>query len=194
MRLNVNNTSVPAGTYTYTASIEDIHGFDTAVHSGSITIAQADNGTLGGDTAIYTIESAVSGTIFRDQTGFNQGNAAQLSVSYNPPYGSPVVQSYTSSNSAIAVDNSGNLTLNVDLSGSVTQSGDTITSTITFRDQYDNVGSGSITATVFGNQSPVANFTAASFDTDEAISGSNIGTLTVTDTENWFIRSRFILY
>ena len=46
--------------------------------------------------------------------------------------------------SSISVDNSGNLTLNVNLSGSVTQSTDTFQTTITFRDQYDNIGSGTV--------------------------------------------------
>ena len=184
MKLLVNSTSIPAGSYPYTASIEDEHGFETRVHSGSVTIVQADTGTLTGDTAIYIIESAESGSIFRDATGFNQGNAAQVGVSYSPSYGSPVVQSFTSSNEAIVIDSSGNLTLGLDISGSVTQSGDIFTSTITFDDQYGNVGSGSVTATVFGNSSPSANFTDNSLNTDEAISGSDIGTLTVTDTEN----------
>ena len=185
MKLLVNSTSIPAGSYPYTASIEDEHGFETRVHSGSVTIIQAGNGTLSGDTAIYIIESAENGSVFRDQTGFNQGSPAQLTVSYGSPnYGTAVVQSFTSSNEAIVVDSSGNLTLGVDISGSVTQSGDTFTSTITFDDQYGNIGSGSVTATVFGNSSPSANFTDNGLNSDEAISGSDIGTLTVTDTEN----------
>src|SRR6056300_1617135 len=119
MKLLANSTNIPAGTYPYTASIQDIHGFDTTVHSGSVTIAQADNGTLGGDAAIYIIESAVSGAVFRDQTGFNQGSPAQVTVSYSPSYGSPLVQSYTSSRQGISVDSSGNLTAGYDFSGSV---------------------------------------------------------------------------
>jgi hypothetical protein len=185
MRLLVNNTSVPAGTYAYTASIQDTHGFSTTTVSNTFTIAQASTGSLGGDTAIYIIESAESGDVFRDQTGFNAGNAAQLSVSYSPNYGSAVVQSYTSSMSSIAVDNSGNLTLNVDISGSATQSSDTFQTTITFRDQYDNIGSGVVTATVFGNQSPVASFTSSSnYESDNATSGSDAGALVVSDTES----------
>ena len=185
MKLLVNSTSVPAGTYPYTASIQDVHGFSTTTVENTFTIAQSDNGTLGGDTAIYIIESAESGDVFRDQTGFNQGNAAQLSVSYSPSHGSPIVQSYTSSMSSISVDNSGNLTLNVNLSGSVTQSTDTFQTTITFRDQYDNIGSGTITTTVFGNSSPVANFTQTSaYESDNATSGSDAGALVVTDTES----------
>jgi hypothetical protein len=185
MKLLVNSTSVPAGTYPYTASIQDVHGFSTTTVENTFTIAQSDDGTLGGDTAIYIIESAESGDVFRDQTGFNQGNAAQLSVSYSPSHGSPIVQSYTSSMSSISVDNSGNLTLNVNLSGSVTQSTDTFQTTITFRDQYDNIGSGTVTATVFGNSSPVANFTQTSdYESDNATSGSDAGALVITDTES----------
>ena len=185
MYLLVNNTSVPAGTYPYTASLQDVHGFSTRKVSNTFTIAEASTGSLGGDTAIYIIESAESGSVFRDQTGFNAGNAAQLSVSYSPNYGSAVVQSYTSSMSSIAVDNSGNLTLNVDISGSVTQSTDTFQTTITYRDQYDNIGSGVVTATVFGNQSPVASFTSSSnYESDNATSGSDAGALVVVDTES----------
>ena len=185
MNLLVNNSSVPAGEYDYTASMEDVHGFSTNVVSGSYTISQADNGTLGGDTAIYSIESAESGEAYRDATGYNNGNTAQLSVSYSPSYGSPSVQSFSSSNPAIAIDNSGNLTLGVDISGSVTQSGDTISSTITFTDQYGNSDTGTVTATIFGNQSPAASFVSSSnYESDNAISGSDAGSLVVTDTES----------
>jgi hypothetical protein len=185
MKLLANSTNIPAGTYDYTASVEDVHGFDTTVHSGSVTIAQADNGTLGGDTSIYSIESAESGDAFRDATGYNNGNAAQVSVSYSPSYGSPSVQTFSSSNPAIAIDNSGNLTLGVDISGSVTQSGDTITSTITFTDEYGNSDTDTVTATIFGNQSPAAGFTSSSnYETDNATSGSDAGSLVVTDIES----------
>jgi hypothetical protein len=82
------------------------------------------------------------------------------------------------------VDGSGNLTLGVDLSGSVTQSGDTFTSLISWEDQYGNQDSTTITATVFGNQAPAATFTDNGLTDVTAVSGSNIGTLTVTDVES----------
>ena len=41
-------------------------------------------------------------------------------------------------------------------SGYTPEVGTGLISEITFRDQYDNIGSGSVTATVFGNSSPVA--------------------------------------
>jgi hypothetical protein len=184
--LHVNNTSIPAGVYPYTASFEDIHEFSTTTYSSSVTINQADNGTLGGDINNYIIESAVIGDVLRDATGYNNGNASRVTVSYSPSYGSPSVQSFTSSNPAVLIDSSGYLTLGVNLSGSVTQSGDTFSSTIGWEDQYGNVDSRTINVTVFGNQSPSANFTDNGFESNESVSGSNIGTLTVTDTEGNF--------
>jgi hypothetical protein len=83
------------------------------------------------------------------------------------------------------IDNSGNLTLGVDISGSVTQSGDTITSTITFTDEYGNSDTDTVTATIFGNQSPAAGFTSSSnYESDNATSGSDAGSLVVNDVES----------
>ena len=147
--IQANNTLSGSTTYEITASIEDEHGFRTNTEQHTFTIAQAGIGTLGGDTTSYILETAVSGTALQDQTGEGNGNNSQLSVTYSPQYNSATVQSYTSSNSAIAVDNNGNLSMNVDVSTTTSASGDTITTDITFRDQYDNVGSGSVTVNVF---------------------------------------------
>jgi hypothetical protein len=94
------------------------------------------------------------------------------------------VATLTSSNPAIVVDGSGNLTLGVDLSGSVTQSGDSFTSLISWEDQYGNQDSTTITATVFGNQAPAASFTDNGLTDVTAVSGSNIGSLSITDVES----------
>jgi hypothetical protein len=184
MYLYANNTQIPAGTYSYTASFSDIHGFRTSTHSASVIINQADNGTIGGDINNYIIESALSGAVLRDATGFNNGNPSQVSVSYSPNYGSQIVQSFTSSNPAIAISSTGHLTLAVDLSGSVTQSGATINSVIGWTDQYGNSDSSSITATVFGNNAPAVSFTNNGLNDLEAVSGSNVASFTITDTES----------
>jgi hypothetical protein len=176
-------SDLSASNYTITASVEDIHGFRTNTETHTFGISQADDGTLTGDTSIYIIESAVTGDSFRDATGFNNGNLANISVSYSPNYGSQV-PTLTSSNPAIVVDGSGNLTLGVDLSGSVTQSGDTFTSLISWEDQYGNQDSTTITATVFGNQAPAATFTDNGLTDLTAVSGSNIGSLSITDVES----------
>ena len=179
------NSQLSASNYTFSAAVEDEHHFRTNTESHTITIVQSDNGTMTGDSSVYIIESAESGDSFRNATGFGGGSTAQIGASYSPSHGSPAIQSFTSTNPAILVDDSGNLTLGVDISGSVTQSGDTIDSDITFTDQYGNVGSGSITATVFGNNSPVATFTATSnYETDNATNGSTAGTLSISDTES----------
>ena len=173
-------------TYGFTASIEDEHHFRTNTESQAITITQSDTGTLGGDTTSYIIESAVSGAVLRDATGYNNGNASQLTVSYSPSHGSPSVQSFTSSNPAIAVDNSGNLTLALNLSGSTTESGDTISTDITFDDQYGNTGSGSVTVNVFANSAPTATFTEhpSNFNTDTAVNGVTMVSMSISDTES----------
>ena len=185
MRLSANNIQVPSGNYPWSASLQDEHGFNTTSVNGILTIVQSDTGTLGGDTSVYAIESALSGSVLRDATGFENGNVGDVDVSYSPSFGSPIVQSFTSSNAAIAVNDTGGLTLAVDLSGSLTQSGDTVSTTITFDDQYGNVGSGSVTLNVFGNQSPVASFTSSSnYESDNAVADSDAGTLVVTDVES----------
>ena len=144
----VNNLS-GSKTYEITASVKDEHGFRTNTEEHTFTIAQAGTGTLTGDTNSFIISNAVSGANIQDATGEGNGNNSDLNVSYSPNYNSQAVQSFTSSNSAIVVDNNGGLTLARDISATTSQSGDTITSNITFRDQYDNVGSGTVTVTVF---------------------------------------------
>ena len=78
------------------------------------------------------------------------------------------------------------MSLLVDLSGSATSSGDTITPTITFQDQYGNLGSGSITINVAANQAPSATFTnqSANFETNLALSGSTMVSMSISDDES----------
>jgi hypothetical protein len=179
------NTNLPAATYTYSVSITDEHGFATSTESDSFTVAQADNGTLNGDTTIYVIESAESGDVFRDATGYNNGNAADVGVSYSTSYGSPSVQAFTSSNAAIVINSNGNLSLGVDISGSATSSGDTIVSTITYQDQFGNIGSGTVTANVFANLAPSVSISLSSgLKEGEISNGTNVGTISVGDTES----------
>lgn len=182
--VTANSNLSGSRSYGITASIEDIHGFRSNIESSSFSIVQSGRGTLGGDTSIYIIESALTSAVFRDSTGFGNGNTAQVSVTYSPSAGSQTISSYSSTNPAILIDSSGNLTLGIDLSGSVTQSGDTFTSTISFQDQYGNVGSGSVTAYVFANNAPAVSFVSSSnYTTDTATSGSNAGVITISDTE-----------
>ena len=181
------NSNLAAGTYNVTASISDVEGFATRTSSHAFTVSQAVVGTLTGDTTSYIIESAESGSVFRDATGYNNGYASDLNVSYSPNYGSQTVQAFTSSNAGVVViNNSGGLTLGVHISGSTTGSGDTISSDITFQDQYGNVGSGSVTINVFANQAPTATFTNAHHTalTSSVSSGTTLVTASISDTES----------
>ncbi len=180
------SSNLAAGNYAFTASISDSGSFATNTNKTDFTIAQAGIGTLGGDTTSHIIESAVSGAVLRDASGFGAGNTSQLTVSYSPQYESAAVASFTSSNASIVVDNSGNLTLAVNLSGSATSSGATIGTDITYRDQFDNIGSGSVTVNVFANQAPSVSATDNSgvHNTNQAVTGATIQSVTISDTES----------
>ena len=189
---NANTSSVnitaasdlTAGEYLFTASITDNFGKNRQ-YGRSITIDQADTGTLTTNGTFYIIESSVLGDNIVLSSNGRTGTQGDIGVTYSPNYGSQAVNSFTSSNNLIAVDSSGNLTLGANLSGSGTGSGDSISSDITFRDQYDNIGSGSITINVTTNNAPDITFTdtTANLNTNLARSGSTIVTLTFSDTE-----------
>jgi hypothetical protein len=179
-------TDLSAATYNYNVRITDDFGKSRDYNSRSFTVVSAGSGTLTGDTTSYIIESAESGSLIRESSNGRTGAQADLNVSYSPNYGSQAVQSFTSSLSEIVVSNTGLLSLNVDISGSSTSSGDTISPTITWRDQYDNVGSSVITINVAENQAPTATFTdqSANFETDLATTGTTMVSMSISDTES----------
>ena len=178
-------SDLAAGAYPYTASVQDNFG-KISSYGRTINILQADIGTLGTNGTFYIIESAGNNSTIRTNSGGFTGTQADLSVSYDPSYGSPSVQSFTSSNAQIQVNSSGNLSTGFVISGSGTASGDTITSDITYRDQYDNIGSGSITVNVTSNTAPDIIFsdTTSNQNTNLGRSGSTLVTLTFSDTES----------
>jgi hypothetical protein len=181
-----NNLS--ASNYTISGAIKDEHGFSTSTESKTITIAQSNTGTLGGDTTSYIIESGLNNESIRDASGFGAGNQSQMSVSYSPNYGSQAVQgsSWTSSNPAISINTSGQLSLAAHVSGSPSSSGDTFVSTIGFEDQYGNAGSGTVTVNVFANQAPTATFTnqTTKLNTDSALNNVTLVSMSISDTES----------
>lgn len=92
--------------YAITASIQDSEGFATRTSNHSFTIAQAPIGSLTTNGTFRIIESARSGSsIVTNADGIPTGTQADLGVTYTPTYNSAAVQSFTSSNAAIAVDN-----------------------------------------------------------------------------------------
>ena len=174
-----------AGTLSYTASVEDTHGFSVGTYKDDITIAQADDGTLSVGT-LYIIESATNGDgITTDTDGL--GSSTSVSVSYSPSYGSPAAQNFSSTSPFIDINSStGELTVGTDISGSVNTSGDTISTTIGWEDQYGNTDSVSVDVNVTSNTAPSVTTDApntSNWNTNLAVNGALLAELTWSDTE-----------
>ena len=177
--------NLSAGTYQITASIADTASFATRTSTDTFTVTQSPIGTLTTNGTFRIIESAVSESNIVTNINGRTGTQGDLGVTYSPQHNSAAVTSFTSSNAAILVNSSGNLSLGVRLSGSTTGSGATITSTITYQDQYNNIGSGSISVAVRPNLGPTASFSDVSANLTASIdSGTNLSTVTITDAES----------
>ena len=180
-RIVRTNSNLPANAYEVTATIADTQGFATRTSSHVFTIAQANTGTLTTNGTFRLIESATSGDEIKISSNGRTGTQADLGVSYSPNYGSQTVQAFTSSHANIAVNSAGNLSL----TGTLTASpGDIITSNITFQDQYNNIGSGSISVSIVANQAPSVAVSEQSGLESDTISGSLAATVSVSDTES----------
>ena len=183
--IQAKNNLSGSNVYHITGSINDEHKFGTGTAQQKFTITQSPNGTLGGDTTSYIIESALSGSVIRDASGFGAGNASQVTVSYSPSHGSPSVASFTSSHPAVSINSSGNLSMALPVSGSPSSSGDTFVSTIGFTDQYGNSGTGTVTVNVFANLAPSLSFSDVAANLTASISpNTNLVNLTISDTES----------
>lgn len=179
------NSNLTAGTYNVTASIADVEGFATRTSSHAFTVAQSGTGTLSTNGTFRIIESAVDGALIRTNSNGRTGTQADVGVSYSPNYGSQVVQAFTSSNAAIEINSSGELSLGLNISGSTTGSGDTVVSSISFQDQYGNIGSGNITVNVVANNNPSVTVSEqGSLESDNISNGTTVATVAVSDVES----------
>jgi hypothetical protein len=172
--------------YNYNVVIRDNFGKQTDYNGRSFTIAAANTGTMSTNGTFYVIESAIGGNNIVTNSNGRTGTQADLSVSYDSSQGNPSVQSFTSSNALIAVNNSGNLTVGNPISGSGNLNGSTINSNITFTDNFGNVGSGSISVNITENTAPDIIFsnTSGNLNTNLARSGSTLTTISFSDTES----------
>jgi hypothetical protein len=181
--------SLSAGTYYVSASVKDQHGFRFGSSSMSFTVVQAGAGTLVATGGFYVLESATgSEKIVTNTNGRPSGTQVDLNVSYSPQYNSAAVQSFTSSNALIAVSSTGLLTVGTSISGSGYLNSGSISSSITWRDQYNNVTSSYIFVTVTKNYAPDITFTNAGstiLNTNYARTSSNptLTTITFSDPE-----------
>ena len=175
--------------YGMTASIQDTHGFRTGTQTNTVNIVQAPIGALGNNGTFFIIESAITGDLVRLNSNGRSGTQGDLNVSYSPNFGSATVKNFTSSNAMVGIAANGNLTVgttNVSGSAFTFDAGNPITADVTYRDQYDNIGSGSISINVAINNAPTITLSNNSrvFTAEQALSGSFITSASFSDVEN----------
>lgn len=190
IQANQNLTSLD---YEFTASVADNHAFGTSDHS--FTLQGSSTGTLR-NNSVFIVETGLTGLGYEATKGFGSGASASLDVIYSPNVGGQVVQAYTSTNPAVAVDSLGNLTLGVDMSTTTSGSGDTYTSDITFTDQYGNVGTGVVDVEVtYPSTGSYIKFEAVSFNVKkQVISSSTWSNSGSIDESGQYATGSFNLY
>jgi len=189
-------SNLSAGTYYVSASVKDQHGFRIGSSSVSLTIAQANSGSITSSLA-YVLESAVSGAGIFTNTDGRTGTTSSISIAFNPNYNSQVVASYTSSNPLIQVKSFTTNVARLTISGSGISGSNlgyfnsgSISSSISYIDQYGNIGSGWVYVTVTKNYAPDITFTNAGstvLNTNAARpvnSNPTLSTITFSDRES----------
>ena len=184
---DLSNTS-----YTFNVSVKNDRGFAAGTDSHTITIADANNGTLNVPTA-NIIESATNGNnVVTAAAGFGtSAQQTQLGFSFSPEYNSPSVASITNTTAGSPIDivgsgaDIGKLSVNSNYSGYV--GGNNITVGISFTDNYGNVGTGTFNVSVKANNPPTATFTnqTSNFTTNNATAAADMINITsITDPQD----------
>ena len=196
-KTNLSGSVASGGSTTYqvTASIKDEHGFETGTGQHTFTIATADLGTLTTNGTFYIIESALSSSnIFINSNG-RSGTQGDLGVTYlNSGFGSPSVQAFSvfeadksTPHQFITSSAAGGLSIKSNISGSGRIfGGSALTASVVFQDQYQNIGSGSITLNVAKNNPPSITLSPSSqtLSAEKSLSGSFICSASFSDTES----------
>jgi hypothetical protein len=178
--------NLAAGTYGYTASIFNDRGFTAGELKDTFSIAQAGVGSLTTNGTFYVIESALTNNpVVLDDDG-RTGTTGSLGVNYGGTgYNGAAVQGFTSSNATIAIASNGNLTVATNISGSGVSPGDTLSSNITWNDQYGNAGGPTaITINIANNSGPTGSFSNASPLQAPLGADTKLVDVTITDTES----------
>ncbi len=162
--------------YQYTVKVKD--SFNTASNSGTITIPISDdpapfiNDNWSGGP--YVIESATTGDQIKTNSNGYSGTQARVT--------SNETVTWSTNSSLIQISGTGYLTMNTNVSGSYT-SGQTFQADITASNTFGTENNTLVTFTVTENLAPVLTLTDLGLNSDVAISGSNIGSVSITDQE-----------
>ena len=165
--------------YQYQVKVKD--NFNALISSASvITIPISD------DTPASLTDNWSAGPYIKE----SELNSATIKTtdygSTQAAYTSDQTGNWSSSNPAIVINSSGQLSMGVELSGSVTQSGETIDTTITFTSDFGSTTTDSISISVVANDAPTAAFTnqTANFLDNLATTGTTMVSMSITDTED----------
>ena len=163
--------------YQYTVQVKD--SYNEASNPAIITIPITD------DTPAIISDNWSAGPYIKESeengTTIKTTNYGSSTADYN----SNQSGTFTSSNPAIVINGSGNLSLGVDLSGSVTQSDDSLDSVITFTNTFGTITTDNLNVDIVHNHHPSASFTLqnSNLNTNLATTNTNLVLVSITDTE-----------
>jgi hypothetical protein len=178
------SSNLAAGNYTFSATVSDSTGFASRTSSHTFTIAQAPTGTLSQNGTFRVIESAVTGDDIKINSNGRTGTTADVNVSYSPNYGGATVQAFTSSLAYVDISAAGKLTLGADISGSIYSAGDTLSTTISYQDQYNNHGSTNVNISVVANNIPTVTVSEQSgLESETIANGTLVAQVSISDSE-----------
>jgi len=178
------SSNLAAGNYTFSATVSDSTGFASRTSSHTFTIAQAPTGTLSQNGTFRVIESAVTGDDIKINSNGRTGTTADVNVSYSPNYGGATVQAFTSSLAYVDISAAGRLTLGADISGSIYSAGDTLSTTISYQDQYNNHGSTNVNISVVANNIPTVTVSEQSgLESETIANGTLVAQVSISDSE-----------
>jgi hypothetical protein len=165
--------------YQYQVKVKD--NFNALISSASVITIPIDD-----DTPATLTDNWSAGPYIKE----SELNSATIKTtdygSTQAAYTSDQTGTWSSSNPAIVINSSGQLSMGVQLNGSVTQSGETIDTTITFVSDFGSTTTDSISVSVVANDAPTATFTnqTDNFLDNLATTGTTMVSMSITDTED----------
>ena len=160
--------------YQYTVKVKDSYNITSNTATVTIPIADDPAPSISTNGTFYVIESATNGDPVKINSNGYTGTQARVT--------SNEVVTWSTNSSLIQVNGTGYISLNSDVSGSYTN-GQTFSAGITASNSFGTITQNDYTFNVTENKAPVLVLTDLGLNTDTAISGSNIASVTISDQE-----------
>ena len=188
-------STLTTGTYPYTLSINDEHGFRASAVSGSIVIIEGDTGSLDNPGNLFILNTATSPDfVVLNSHGVGQSGGAlgrtqaQLSVTFESEDRS--VTEYISSSSLFTINPLGLISVNSDITSSyeVENNQSTIETPVYWISDLGSYGTGSITASIVPNTGPNITFTPTSPSLQHPIETTDVlGQIAAADPQGFYV-------